>query len=72
MVFRPEEIILEVASSHGILVSKLLSKSRKRMLVTARKEAIRRVYEETDLSATEVAELFGYADHTTVLHHLKP
>ncbi len=70
MDLRAETIILKVARERGISVGNLLGSSRLKHFVAARKAAIRRVHDETSLSKTEIGKLFGYKDHTTVLHHL--
>jgi len=71
MFRKATHIILDIAMNKGITVDELLSKGRSKFTVKARKEAIKKVRKETTLSMPEMARLFRYKDHTTILHHLK-
>ncbi len=71
MFRKATHIILDIAMNKGITVEKLLSEGRSKSTIQARKEAIRKVRKETALSMPEMARLFRYKDHTTILYHLK-
>lgn len=63
-------IIEEVAKAHGFLVSEILGPSRKRPIMFARCEAIRKVSAEwPGLSYPTIGRLFK-RDHTSILNHL--
>lgn len=63
------EIISKVAKAYGLSVEALTGPSRKRAVVEARWEAMRRLKAETKLSSPQIGALFN-RDHTTVLHAL--
>lgn len=63
-------ILKSVANKHGIVYSKLRKKGRKRKQIIAKREAVKelRAY---GLKLHEIAHIFNYKDHTTVMHLLK-
>ena len=70
------EIVINTASVCGIEPNELMSKSRKRTIVTARQMAIHRIHflsrpmpNATRPSSGEIGRYFG-KDHTTVLHSI--
>ena len=70
------EIVINTASVCGIEPNVLMSKSRKRTIVTARQMAIHRIHalsrcmpNATRFSLCEIGRYFG-KDHTTVLHSI--
>lgn len=65
----PREIISQVAKAHELTVEAVTGPSRKRAVVEARWEAMRRLKAETKLSTPQIGALFN-RDHTTVLHAL--
>lgn len=71
MINKAMHIILDVAMLKGITVEDLLGKGRSKSIIKARREAIKKVKAETNLSTVEMGKLFRYTDHTTILHHLK-
>ncbi len=67
----PEEaIIAEVCAQYSVCREELVGHCRCRPLVVARHEAMRRCYEETDLTLVDVGRLF-HRDHTTVMHAIR-
>ena len=60
-------IINEVCNEYGMTLDELKSPKLIRKLVIPRHVAMARAYRETNLSATEVGELFN-RHHTTVIH----
>lgn len=63
------EIILEVvAAAHGLRVLDLRSERRRRVLSSARQEAMWLARELTLLSTSSIGRLIGRRDHTTILH----
>ena len=64
------EIIKEEAARYFMPVKKVLSKSRRKTLVIVRKAIIERCRTELNMSMPEIADELGYADHTSVFHHL--
>lgn len=69
-VMRPQmdAIVAEVADSHGFYADSIMGRVRWRPLAHARFEAVYRLREELNLSYPVLAEYFGHADHTSVLH----
>jgi len=62
-------IVNEVAEEWGIPTDILTSKTRKHSIVLAKREAQIKLRNETDLSLQEIADMFNYKDHTTVVYH---
>lgn len=60
-------ILIEVAERHGMTVTQMKSKSRKKPIVLARQEAMY-LLREHGLSYPLIAKLTGVTDHTTALH----
>ena len=56
---------------HKLTVSDLKSKSRKRLIVVARNKSMYQMRKELKLSLTEIGQLHGCRDHSTVLNGLK-
>lgn len=67
--WRVDEIVRRTAISYGLSVEDLLGRSRSKMIVRARKEAMKAVY-ELGFSYPEVGRFFG-RDHTTVMYLVK-
>jgi len=65
------EIIKEEAARYGITASKLTSPGRRKTTVAARRAAVIRVRAETELSLSEIADAFGFKDHSSVVHYLE-
>ncbi len=67
----PEEaIIAEVCTQYGVCREELVGHCRCRPLVAARHEAMRRVYEETELTLIDVGRLF-HRDHSSVIYAIR-
>lgn len=65
-------IIRDVARETGIEAEHLIGRSRRKHIVHARQDAIRRVRQELPhLGLASIGRLFGGRDHTTVLHALR-
>ncbi|MGH9050727.1 MAG: chromosomal replication initiator protein DnaA [Acidimicrobiia bacterium] len=67
-VVTPQLILEETARMFGWTIEELLSKSRRRPLVTARQIGMYVFRELTDYSYPRIAEQFGGRDHTTVMY----
>lgn len=65
---RPNDILEATAAKYGFTVEELISRSRRRPLVTARQVGMYLFRELTELSYPETAKIFGGRDHTTVIH----
>lgn len=65
---KPDDILTATAEKYGFTVQELISRSRRRPLVTARQVAMYLFRELTHLSYPETAKVFGGRDHTTVIH----
>lgn len=66
------EIIAEVAHRHRITFADVIGSSRKKDIVRARTEAIRKVADaKPDWSMGHIGRIFGGRDHTTILWALK-
>lgn len=63
-----DQILTATAAKYGFTVDELISKSRRRPLVTARQVGMYLFRELTDLSYPQTAHIFGGRDHTTVIH----
>ena len=63
-------IVVEVAQEHRIPVNDIYSRGRKGHIAAARACAIRRIYNELNLSSRVIAEEVFGLDHSTVIHHL--
>jgi hypothetical protein len=57
-----------VCDAWGIELQDMLSNSRKREIIRPKHEAIAWVLKEMDLTSSTIARLFGYKDHTTIVH----
>lgn len=66
-----KRIKLEVAQKWHVHVADLEGRSRKRMIVRARQEAIARCRSETECSYSEIACYFGARHHSTIIHAIK-
>ncbi len=67
-----EEIIRTHAMSSGITVTRLKAPGRtSNVVMRVRSLAMHDIHEQTDLSLTEIGELFGGRDHSTVIKSLK-
>ena len=62
-------LIATVADRHGVTVSDIFGKTRKRHIVNARHEAMR-LCAARPLSSKQIGQLFR-CDHTTVLHAIR-
>ena len=62
-------ILEDVAQRHGVRESDILKPDRRKEIVAARAEAMRRLY-EYNKSYSETARIFG-VDHTTVMYHVR-
>jgi len=68
-IVRPEDIIRGVCDYFGLQRDQVISRSRKRDIVTARMLSMWFVYHKCpEQSTTSVGDMFGSRDHTTVLH----
>lgn len=69
---KPSRVIIrEVAAAHGLTAADITGPSRKRPIMLARCEAIRKVAAEwPNLSYPVLGLLFGGRDHTTIMNHL--
>lgn len=63
-------ILSEVAKKHGFRVDDILGIRRNVPLVTARHEAMWRIYWETTYSLPAIGRIFN-RDHTTILHGVR-
>ncbi len=66
-----EEIISLIAKEFNIKPSEIISKSRNRNIVTARRTAIFLAREFTKESTPKIAKYFGLKDHSAVSHSIK-
>jgi len=64
-------IVAETARAHMLPAAALTGPSRKRPIVSARGEAIRRIGAETNLPLKAIGLLLGGRDHSTIWHHLR-
>ena len=62
-------IVQEVADEHRVPVNDIYGRDRQAYIVAARRCAIRRIREETDLKLMAIGDLFGL-DHSTIIYHL--
>ncbi len=63
------EIIARVAAKHGVTIDEITGGGRGVEIVAIRHEAMAQVYVGIPhLSAVKIGRIFGYRDHTTVLH----
>ncbi len=63
-------IVEEVAQEHRVPVNDIYSRGRKGRIAAARACAIRRIYNELNLSSRTIAEEIFGLDHSTIIHHL--
>lgn len=68
---RARELIASVADEHALPVDALAGPSRMVEVVAARHQAMRLVWEQTDLSLSAIGGLFGGRDHTTVMYAVR-
>jgi chromosomal replication initiator protein len=61
----------KVAHHFRLSIGEITSKSRKPQYVLPRQIAIAMIKEHTSLTHTSTGRLFGYRDHTTVIHSLQ-
>jgi chromosomal replication initiator protein len=66
--FRPEEIIKNVCDYYGVKPTQLKGAKRDASLVRARQVAMYVLKTEVGLTLTEVGNLLGGRDHTTIMH----
>ena len=66
-----EEIISLIAKEFNIKPSEIISKSRNKNIVTARRTAIYLAREFTKESTPKIAKYFGLKDHSAVSHSIK-
>jgi len=64
-------IIEEVAARHRLPVGVMVAPGRRRELVAARREAVLRLRQETNLPLKAIGCLLGGRHHSTILHALK-
>ena len=64
------KIIHEVAQEQGVLHSDIVSQKRSAKISNARKIAVKKVRNSTNLSLSEIGKIFGGRDHSTILHLL--
>ena len=63
-----KKIKSEVARKWGVSISDVEGRSRRRMIVRARQEAMGRCRAETKCSYADIAMYFGGRHHSTVIH----
>ena len=61
-----QRIMDDVCAKQNVTMGDLLGKRRDKSVIAARHEAVRRVWNETRLSALVIARLFN-SDHTTIM-----
>lgn len=66
-----KQIVLEVCKKHGITVQEIRKKCRQRKFTAPRREAAYRLYKETILSMSQIANHLGYRDHSTVVYGIR-
>ena len=66
-----EYILNGVCLFYGIERSYLRLNKRNREIIERRQITSRLLHEFTNLTSMQIAELLGYKNHATVLHHLK-
>jgi chromosomal replication initiation ATPase DnaA len=64
-------IASEVANEYGLPLEALRSQTRRRSIVWARHEAMRRIDSTGYFSTTAIGQFFGGRDHTTVIHAVR-
>lgn len=67
----PESIIKMVAEEFNIKISDIKSRKRTKNVLLPRQIAMYLIRKFTNLSYTEIAEVFGGMDHTSVMHSVK-
>ena len=67
----PDSIIKLVSEEFGVKVSDIKSKRRTKNILRPRQIAMYLIRKFTNLSYTEIAEIFGGMDHTSVMHSVK-
>ena len=60
------KIICEVCEARGVRLDELLGKRRNPHILAVRYEAVRRVWNETQLSSNQIGHVFN-RDHTTIM-----
>ena len=63
-------VVEEVADELGVPAREILGRSRIARTVTARREAMRRLYIDKRMNTPAIAQVFGVR-HTSVRHHLR-
>jgi hypothetical protein len=71
IVPRWKRILQEVSSKHRVTIEEIISHRRNVPAMTARREAIWRIKNETTLSYPQIGKKFGGRDHSTIIHALK-
>jgi hypothetical protein len=66
-----KEIVRNVAAEYGIRVEDLTGPRRHKNFIEARFKAIGQMYVETKLSISQIGQIVGDRDHTSVLHALR-
>ena len=64
------QIIQEVALEYRVSVNEILGERRSAKILTARWEAIRRVYDATEWSLSRISRIFN-RDHSTIINALR-
>ena len=67
-VFRPEEIINNICSFYNIRPSQIKSAKRDASLVKPRQVAMYMLKKQLGLTFSEIGEILGGRDHTTIMH----
>ena len=60
-----------VAARYGVRPSDIAGRSKKKSVVAARHELWLAIYRARGKSATEIGDLFGGVEHTSILHGIK-
>lgn len=63
-------IINEVAQDQGVSFKDIVSQKRSAKISKARKIAIKKIRNSTNLSLSEIGKIFGGRDHSTIIHLL--
>ncbi len=64
------KIINDVAQDNGVTYDEIISQKRSAKISSARKIAVKKVRNSTQLSLSEIGKLFGGRDHSTIVHLL--
>lgn len=66
----PHEIIYEAEKRYGIPYGSIVSRTRDRAVVVARKEVAKKIYEMGIFSTPEIGRILGGRDHTSILYYI--